>query len=212
MKRYISIDEVIGTAATYLEEISDEVATYMRQWVWLAMREIGPNYGDLVVEKVILVDGSARKPEYLTGNVLELAVYNEDNHQIPTRFNYQGSRINMKENHRHKVDVYEDRDYIHVSDHESNPSYITIKYWKLPLDDCGLPLIPEDHLLAIVMFLLYSFQLRKSTDFGMMGMYERRWLQLRDKVKASNKSVSGLRAEQMVKEWMSLIPNSKKRF
>lgn len=206
MNRFLEVDEVVANASTFIKGMSDELALIMRQWVWMAMRDIGPSYDLIETAEININDNSAAKPLDLTGNIIDMAVYEENGEQIPHRYNYSGSKIH-KGRERNKIDVYEDPNYIHFSDFEKTPSYVKIKYFKMPLDDCNEPLVPESHLNAIVAYLKFSYYFREGNDFGMIGMSKNHWEQERLKIRAKNKSVAGERAKQMVKEWMSIIPN-----
>lgn len=207
MDRYIDIEEVIATAATFLPEISDEVSLMMRQWVWMAMRDIGPNYNDIDTINISLQGGTAEKPADLTGNIIDMAVYSEAGVEIPHKYNYNADKMHEDDRrNRSTVSVYEDENYIHVSDYHIVPDYVRIRYFKMPLDDCGLPKIPENHLNSVVAYLLYCYHMRMQKDFAMIGFSKNQWLDERAKIRSKNKSISGVRVKSILKEWMTHIP------
>lgn len=209
MDRFLEVDEVVANGSTFIEEISDELALIMRQWVWFAMRDIGPSYELIETSEINVVDNSVAKPLDMTGNPIELGVYDESGNEIPYRYNYSGGRVFTKRDWQKTIDIYEDATHIHFSDFERQPSYAVLKYFKMPLSDCNEPLVPESHLNAVVAYLKFAFYWRQGTNPAMIGMARNMWEQERLKIRSKNKSVAGLRAKQMVKEWMSIIPNPK---
>lgn len=209
MNRFLEVDEVIANAATFIKDMSDEVSLIMRQWVWFAMRDIGPSYDLIEKADIQIIDGSAKKPDDLTGNIIDLAIYDCNGNELKYRYNYSGGRVHSGNENNGILNIYEDKNYVHISDGDAVPAYISIRYFKMPLDDCGMPLVPESHLNAIVAYLKWAYYFREANDFSMIGFSKQVWLDERAKIRAKNKSVAGLRAEQMMKSWMSIIPNMK---
>lgn len=207
MERFLEVDEVVANASTFIEDMTDEMALIARQWVWFAMRDIGPSYDLISNREVEISGGSARKPEDMTGNIIDLTVYTESGQEIPYRYNYNNARKSENSKIRNILDIYEDPHFIHFSDHDPKPERVLIKYFKMPLDDCHLPLVPESHLNAVMAYIKFAYYFRRGNDSAMIGFSKNFWEQERLKVRAKNKSVAGLRAKQIVKEWMSIIPN-----
>lgn len=209
MNRFIEVDEVIANASTFIKDMSDELSLIMRQWVWFAMRDIGPSNDLIETANVAIIDGSAKKPSDMTGNIISLGVYDEAGNEINYRYNYSASqRVRTGNIKTGVLNIYEDRDYVHFSEHEDCPlSYIVIRYFKMPLDDCGMPLVPESHLNAVMAYLKFAFYYREANDSSMIGFSRSIWMDERAKIRSKNKSVAGIRAEQIMKSWMSIIPN-----
>lgn len=211
MDRFLDVDEVIANACTRIKNVSDDDMLTMRQWVWDAMRSIGPSNSHIEVKDVNIFNGQAKKPRDLTGKIIDLSIYDENNQEIPYRYNYDGGVIHQKRSRakRNKIDIYEDAHFINFSDFDITPKYVKIKYFKMPLDDCDLPLVPEDHLLAIVYFLMYTYYLSEGSNFGMIGMISSKWETERARIMSRNRSMAGVRFKQAAREWMSMIPNSR---
>lgn len=212
MERFIDVDEVIANACTLIEEVNDELTLVMRQWVWMALRSIGPSRANIGVASINIIDGSAKKPKDLIGNIIDLTIQDYDGNDLSYRYNYDDGNIHSNSSakkSRVSLDIYEDDHYIHLADFDPKPGKVTIKYYKMPLDECGLPLVPEDHLNAIVAYILYMYYLRKGNNYAMIGMCKNDWSIERDRIKSRNKSISGIRAKQALREWMSLIPNQR---
>lgn len=213
MEKYIDVDEVIANATTLMEDVSDELSLMMRQWVWMALRDIGPNYSDITVSEIDVVGSSAAKPADMIGNALDLAIFTSDGDEIPYRYNYDGGQVHEDRRVRRVMDIYEDHGFFHFSDYDLIPAYIKIKYNRMPLDECGLPKVPESYLNAIVAYLDFCRYRRQANRSDMLVISERIWKDERAKIKARNKSVAGIRAEQMLKDWMTHIPKTnRKRF
>jgi hypothetical protein len=213
MEKYIDVDEVIANASTFIEDMSDELSLMMRQWVWMALRDIGPNYSDIGIAELEVTGGSAAKPDDMIGNFIDLGVYTDEGHEIPYRYNYDAGRTHEDNKIRTRIDIYEDFGFVHFSDFPVTPGYILVKYYKMPLDDCGLPKVPESYLNAVVAYLKFCYYYRVGNRSDMIMISKNHWTEERLKIRAKNKSVAGIRAEQMVRDWMTHIPKtSRKRF
>lgn len=211
MDRYIDVDEVIANASTFIEEMSDEMARIMRQWVWMAMRDIGPNYADITVEEIEASGSSVAKPANMIGNFIDLGVYTSSGVEIPYRYNFDGGKVHSDCRTRTRIDIYEDEGFIHFSDFPVSPDYIIAKFYKMPLDDCGMPKVPESHLNAVVAYLKFCYYYRQARDFGMISIAKNHWMDERAKIRGKNKSIAGIRAKQIEKEWLSIIPKMNRR-
>ena len=211
MERFIEVDEVIANACTLFEEVSDELTLVMRQWVWWALRSIGPSDYNLGVASINIVDGSAKKPVDMTGKIKDLSILDCNGRELDYRYNYSQGNLpdKIRGERRSKIDIYEDNDYIHFGDFDPKPEVVHIKYFKLPIDDCGMPLVPEDHLNAIIAYLTYMYYLRKGNNYAMIGMCKNEWNVERDRIRSKNRAVYGIQAKQIMKEWMSLLPNQR---
>jgi len=213
MEKYIDVDEVIANASTLIEDITDEASLMMRQWVWMALRDIGPNYSDVEVAEIDVIGSTVEKPANMIGNILDLGIFTPEGYEIPYRYNYDGGQVHQDKKYAGVIQIYEDSGYIHLSDFDLPIGYARIKYNKMPLDDCGLPKVPESYLNAVVAYLKHMWYYRQGNRSDMVVISERIWKDERAKVRSRNKSIAGIRAEQMVKDWMSHIPKTnRKRF
>lgn len=213
MNKYIDVDEVVANAATMVPDVSDELALMMRQWVWMAMRDIGPNYNDVTTTEIEITGGSAAKPVDMIGNFIDLGVYSAEGYEIPYKYNFDGSSIHQDDVIKTRIDIYEDEGFVHFSDFPVTPDFIKVKYYRMPLDDCGLPKVPESHLNAVSAYLMYRYHVRDAKNYAMIGMTRDEWQNERAKVRGRNKSVAGIRAKQIEKEWLTHIPKmNRKRF
>lgn len=211
MEKYINVDEVVANASTFIEEMSDELALMMRQWVWMALRDIGPNYNDIETAEIEIVGSSAAKPADMIGNFIDLGVYSAEGHEIKYRYNFDGGPAHEDTTIRPVIDIYEDASFVHFSDFAITPDYIIVKYYKMPLDDCNLPKVPESHLNAVVAYLKFCYYYRQGNRSDMIVISRNHWLDERAKIRSKNKSVAGIRARQIEKEWMTIIPKVNRR-
>lgn len=211
MEKYIDVDEVVANASTFIEEMSDELALMMRQWVWMAMRDIGPNYGDVTTAEIEIIGSSAQKPLNMIGNFIDLAVYTAEGHEINYNYNFDGGRVHDSKLIKSVIDIYEDANYVHFSDFALIPDYMIVKYYTMPLDSCNLPKVPESHLNAVVAFIKFCYYYRQGNRSDMIVISRNHWLDERAKVRGRNKSVAGIRAKQIEKEWMTHIPKVNRR-
>jgi len=211
MEKYINVDEVVANASTFIEEMSDELALMMRQWVWMALRDIGPNYNDIGTAEIEIVGGSAAKPADMVGNFIDLGVYSAEGHEINYRYNFDGGPTHENTTISPVIDIYEDASFVHFSDFAITPDYMIVKYYKMPLDDCSLPKVPESHLNAVVAYIKFCYYYRQGNRSDMIVISRNHWLDERAKIRGKNKSVSGIRARQIEKEWMTHIPKVNRR-
>lgn len=211
MEKYINVDEVVANASTFIEEMSDELALMMRQWVWMALRDIGPNYNDIETAEIEIIGNSAAKPPNMIGNFIDLGVYSAEGHEIKYKYNFDGGPSHEDKVIRKAIDIYEDAGFIHFSDFSLTPDYIIAKYYRMPLDECGLPKVPESYLNAVVAYLKFCYYYRQGNRSDMIVISRNHWLDERAKVRSKNKSVAGIRAKQIEKEWMTIIPKVNRR-
>ena len=62
MAKYITIDEVVASAATILPGSTDTEKVFMRHWCVLGNRELGLSKDNVVTEKINVQDLTIRKP------------------------------------------------------------------------------------------------------------------------------------------------------
>ena len=211
MERFIDVDEVIATAASTIKNMSDEEMLLAKQWVWMAIRKIGPSSDTIITADVDVIDKTIEIPDNCVSNgIIDLAIYDNLGREIKYRFHKGGDkRTHLKE---YKDDcllnIYQDDKFIHLSDSNYDPSTARIKYYSFPLDECGLPKIPEPHLFPIMMFIRWMMALRNSPASPFeLSTAERNWREALDVAKSRNKAVSVLQAKEIARTWTSLMPN-----
>lgn len=213
MDRFLDIEEVVATAATILPTMSDEEKLLAKQWSWMAIRKIGPSSDHIKVVDVSVIDKTIEIPLDCI-SIIDLAIYGTDNVEIKYRYNKGGSlRVHKKDSTgEYLLNIYQDSNFIHISDSLSSagvePSLARIKYYSFPLDECNQPMIAEQHLFAVMMFIRWMWSIRNApTSPYETSSAANDWRQALDVAKANNKSVSVLQAKEIARTWSSMIPN-----
>lgn len=211
MTRFVDIDEVIATASTLIKGMTDEERLLAKQWVWMAMRKIGPSSDSILTVDIDVVDKTIAIPDDCISNgIIDLALYDSNGNQLKHRFHKGGDKkTNLKEyTEGSRVDIYQDDSFIHISD--SNYDIVTcrMKYYAFPLDDCGFPKIHEHHMFPVIMFIRWMMGIRNNPASPFeLSTAERNWRESLDVAKSRNKAVSVLNAQEIARTWSSLMPN-----
>ena len=212
MDRFLDIDEVIANASTIIKGMNSELELLARQWVWLAIRKIGPSFNDIEVADIDIIDKTITKPIDCI-SVIDLALYSDDGSELGYRYNKGGStRTHRKEDVNALLNIYEDPHFIHISD-EFNSSFTSpvlcrLRYYKFPLDSCGMPLVPEIHLFPVMMFIKWMYEMRENPNNSYSVSAARNdFMSALDVAKTMNKSVTPIQAKEIARTWKSMLPN-----
>lgn len=212
MDRFLEIDEVIANASTIIKGMDSELELLARQWVWLALRKIGPSFNDIEVADIDVIDKTVTKPLDCI-SLIDLALYTSDGGEIGYRYNKGGSsRTHGKDNTGTLLNIYEDPHFIHISDDLTSygltPTVCRLRYYKFPLDSCGMPLVPEIHLFAVMLFIKWMYELRENPNNSFsLSVARNDFMSALDVAKTQNKSVTPIQAKEIARTWKSMLPN-----
>ncbi len=212
MDRFLDIDEVIANASTVIKGMNSELELLARQWVWLALRKIGPSFNDIDVIDIEVIDKTIQKPIDCI-SVIDLALYDGSGIELGYRYNKGGSsRTHRKQDVNQLLNIYEDPHFIHISDDLNSqglyPTVCRLRYYKFPLDDCGMPLVPEIHLFPIMMFIKWMYEMRENPNNSFSVASARNdFMQALDVARTNNKSVTPIQAKEIARTWKSMLPN-----
>jgi hypothetical protein len=214
MNRFLSIDEVVDNARTIIPGVSAEDKVIFRQWVVWAMRDIGPNKDWIKACRINRKDGSFKKPnDFITA--VGIALYSTDGVEVPYIYQSGGIRI-----HTDRTQIYdststgevttqrylsEDAYYFHVGGNTDDLGYILLRYYALPVDKYGYPLIEEDNMLAYVNFCSWMWSRRKGDNRSEIAQNYDFWIMERDRIKGRNKMVSIPEAEGIFKKYLNML-------
>lgn len=215
--KFVSVDEVVATAESFIGPVSATDRNLMRQWAYLGLRNIGASKAWVETCVIYPKELEARKPDDMY-KAIDLALYNASNVELYFAFRGTGTRIHSPKNLQSRnqqylpefgavIDVSEDNFYFHLGSNGSDVAYIKLKYFKLPIDENGLPLIPEDHVLAIAFFIQWIWSKRKGDNRSEIDQNKRDWKIERAKVRSANNMPSQLETDEINRKWMSMIPN-----
>jgi len=215
---YVSVDQVIATASSIIEQVDTMDRAYFKEWVYLGLQQIGPNtawYNDVTLYPNNL---ELKKPSDMYAPV-DLALYDGNNHEL--RFTYRGlgRRLHQSGNNvldegvyapefGAPIDLSEDAYYFYLGTNSSQVSYALLKYLKYPVDEVGNLMIPENDVLPLSYFVKYMWYCRKDDKQG-MGQWNNKWIAARNEVRGEHKTPSLLDATEMARTWNSLIQKAR---
>lgn len=201
----VSVDTVVATAASTLPYVSDEDRLLMREWAYLAVREIGPTEIDRVTDyKVPVNDFIAFKPEDAIF-VEDLSFLDGDLGEIGYILDGKGGPI-----HSHSGESW---NYIHVSEYPTyyalssnagNVRWAKMTYLGLPVDEDGMPKIPERATFAVALFLRYMWYMRQGQE-SVASNLEASWLRQKIRTTASMKTPDKVNFIELARNWKSMI-------
>lgn len=206
MSRFLTVDEVVANAMTFIKDATDANRLIMKQWVYLGMREIGPSLSDIETCSVLPTDLSIRKPDNFL-HAKGLALYNSIGQELSFRYKGAGKRIhtgNTNDSVR-PIDVSEDDHYFHLGTNGDAVATALIKYYGLPLTFDGQIKIPEHATLPLVMFIRFSMSLWNNTNRSEIDQNRTIWESERRKARGRQKMPSMLAGEAIAETWNSMI-------
>jgi len=219
MSRFVTIDEVVNEASTYIGEATDVERLIMRQWVYRALNLIGPADENIKVCDIDVCDYAAVIPQDCMGlsYILDLALKDAEGNDIPYKYESGAKRIHqplftdsIPQEIPRQTEVSVDNKTIILS---NNPAVkkVKIRYFSLPVDSNGDLMITEDMVFAIVCFIRMAWAMRKNDNRSQIEQDRQTWLGELQRVKANRKMPSELEMRDIVKKWMTLIPALNRR-
>lgn len=220
MSKFVTLDSVTAEAKSILKTATDKDRLIFQQWVYRALREIGPGKQNVDICRLYAKDFSFKKPDDMH-SAIDVGLFRADGSEVPYRYQAGKKRIHTRRTRFareglydnvdvNKIDLSEDDYYFHIStDVNASISYADVRYFKMPVDEDGMPMIPEDQVFAIMMFIRYMWMMRENGPMNSIMESKQTWLQERDRAKSRNKMPSMLEGTQIAIEWMSMIPNMK---
>ena len=205
MNQFVDINTVVETAASVLPGVSDEEKAYMREWAYMAMKEIGPTGLDRKTEEQIPVnDLIVMKPTDCV-YVEDIALYTKDLGEVRHVFEGRGLKI-----HKHDgaywsyAHISEMPGYFQLSSNAASVKWAKLTYLGLPLDEDGMPKVPDRAVDAVVMYLrsnFYGGRGKEAEYANMRKMFERQKV----RAKASMKTPAKYNAREFGRTWLSMI-------
>lgn len=215
MAKYITIDEIVASAVTILPGSTDTEKVFMRHWCVLGNRELGLSKDNVVTEKINVQDLTIRKPINLL-SIDDIGLYNDSDTELNTIYKGYGEMTHtdidtISGTLKLTISISEDDEFLHLSSNGSTTDYARIRYYSIPIDDKGNPLILERKRFAIMLFLSYMWTLRQGANQSAIDKAEFRWLKEAAKQRSKNKMPSVLEMKSISKWYMSLI-NTPERY
>lgn len=220
MSRFLTIEEVVENVMLSIDGVDSRDKVVFRQWVYIAMRQIGFSDLSIDTECVEVCDLSFRKPDNLVSTI-EVSLSDGLN---PIRYKYVQNQgllcidetavMNLGFG---RIILSEDADFYHLSSNGSTVVQADIKFYGLPVNEDGELVIPERDLFSIMSFVEFMYIKRKrisnprEISNSDLSEFKDMWLRELMKAKGRNKMPSIHQASAIAKMWMSMIqkPNFK---
>lgn len=222
--RFVTIDEVVTSGQIALGLTTDKDRNIMREWAWLAVKQIGLSHQISKKEECVdIKDFAFDKPCDMVSPVsVRLHGSNTSDGVYYPSYDtgrFDNDRPEDQGNSRY-VTIEEQTDQFVISSKGGNFSKATIQYYSLPVDSDGTPLIPEYYQRAIMSYIEYMFVKRErrrtsrndknEIPMSEVDFYHRQWMRLRAEAEAEKAIPNEMVADEIVSEWQTLLPNQRK--
>lgn len=205
--KFTPIEEVVASCYSILSGAKREHRPLIRFWIWLAEKQIGCAKPNQETCEEDVADLAVRKP---SNHLKTIDLSLVDNSGRDVVYNYRGykKRIHDKSpsNNPQSIDVYEDEFSIFLSSNAESIDRVKIRYWAYPIDENCDPLIPEEHIYAIMQFVRMMFYIKEDRAESKIGEAKTEWKIQAAKARASNKMPDIPEAREIMKGWMSMLP------
>src|SRR5690606_5121205 len=200
--QYVDYDEVLAEAiATIGASGDDELAkNFARQWIWRGLQKLGTSDDQLTVVKVFAKNLLIKKPTNMR-RLDEIALYDSNDCFIPHIFHSGTKRIypNTEQYILNEdtdseviygpVDLSENKNSFVLGTNGKDVSYAMIRYWSVPLDENGDPLIQECEVEALTLYVRYRWSQRKNENQSEIRENKIAWMEAADWTVAHKKSL-----------------------
>jgi len=218
---FVPASDVIATAKSVLEGADTIDRAFFHQWVYLGLKELGPNMSWFGEATIYPVEYSLRKPADLYSTI-DISLYDNQDKEIRFVYRGKGSRIHESDSELINdgtyapslgapVDLSEDIYYYNLGSSEGaqRVSYAKIKYFRMPVDENGDLMVPESDVFPLTLFLRYMWYMRKDDKQG-ISMAHPVWIAARNEARTAHKIPDMLLAGEIARTFNSMIP--KQRF
>jgi hypothetical protein len=208
--RFLTLDEVAANAMTIVPTKSTEDRNIFKQWAWIALRDLGPSYDNIDVCTLYPSSHDLRKPQDFA-MAMDIALFDSNDNELKYKFRRGKYRIHQQSIQTDTcgtvIELSESPFFFHMSTDtiSDRVAYAVLRYFKLPVDKDGVPMVPETALLAIMSFIRYMWELKEGSDRLMIATTQATWNQERERAKGRFRNTNMLMGKQIAKEWMSLI-------
>jgi hypothetical protein len=203
---FMTVDEVVANARTLLDSNVDGVTeAFLRQWAYLAQRQIGVTKENIKTEEIPVEELSIRKPDdFVLGQ--DMGLYTAAGSEVTYVYEKRGGRVRgPKYEYSHAIQVSEENHYYHLSSSATAIACAKLRYYALPIDPTtGDPLIPERHLFATMMFIRYMVAMRNNERE--QSQYRQEWEKEAARARSKNILPDQLQFQNgTIKRYLSII-------
>lgn len=204
MAKLITIDEAVANAKTIIPEANGIEEIFMRQWMYLGIRQIGVTLTHIKTVEITPENLSVRKPEdYVRGE--DIGLYNGTT-EYAALYEGFGQRVHKDKrgiNVARPVQLSEDNNFFYLSSNATAIDKVVLRYYALPVDsDTNDLMIDEESLVALMMFIKYMVALRN--NLPTVNLLNKEWRYQAARVRAKNALPDQLQFKTgLVKKYMS---------
>jgi hypothetical protein len=213
---FITADEAVSQAMLSLGSEDTRDRLIFKEWIYRAERQIGYNALSLKTACVDVNDFTFDKPCDMA-QVIDIELYDSSG-TLSTAYEFRGSGFFPSENSLSRNVVMKESDFEFViSSNATNVSRAEIKYYAFPIDEDKNILIPEIHLEAVIAFCEFMYIKRERNlhrdeiPMSEVQYNEDRWHRMKADAKGKTKMPSILNAKDIMKRWMTLVPDMSSR-
>lgn len=221
--QFVSIDETIDTAISFIEGADSVDRNIFKQWAYLALRQIGPSKAWFKDATLYPDDFTLRKPDDCY-KLVDVALFTSIGQELSYAYRGTGTRIHNANQPAvvnanstgfaitSVIDLSEDSYYLHLGSTQDQAgslvSYAKIKYLQLPIDENGQPKIPEGQVFAIAMFIVWRWISKSQNRSGIdIQQAKQDWIEQRNMAKSLNRLPSQLEGTEIARKWLTMLPN-----
>lgn len=211
----IPLDEITAEAKSILKDATDHDRLLFRQWAVTALKQLGPTKDNVEIATLYPIDYSMKKPDDCS-SAIDIALFTSGDLEIKAKYKSGAQRIHTRTDRNLRdglysysegfpVEISEDDYYFNLSTNSNNVAYAILRYYKLPIGDDGLPMIPEVYREAIIQFIRWRWQIRQNENQSAIAQARQDWLIERGTAKGNAKMPSMLEAKTIMNDWVSMI-------
>lgn len=212
---FVHVDEAVALGMSLIDGSNSMDKAVARQWAYEAVRDIGPT--DSWFKQCTLYPNENRsfKKPIDMWKPIDIALY--DSAGCELRFSYKGLG---KRIHRGNtlitqgtyapalhaaIDLSEDKNYFHLGSNGATVVAAFINYWQLPVDEDGLPIIPEGQKLAVAFFISWLWAKRQRENQTDIATSRADYMAQRAKCRNEANLPNGINMDQIGKDFTSMI-------
>lgn len=218
LSRFVTLDEALDEALLIIPFSDTFDRVIGKQWVYRAVREIGPNMNWVTTCSIPVRDLKIRKPSDMF-RPLDMSLVDANGAEIKFAYRGAGTRIHAYNNLVADGEIYapllgapvevsEDEDFFHLSSNADSTDVVVdkaiIRYLKLPISD-GELIIPEDQVEAISMYIKWRWGMRNRIQRYEQSADRADWISARNSAISNAKMPSQLEFTEIARKFNSLI-------
>jgi hypothetical protein len=218
--QYLTIDEVLAEAMSIVKDKAEHEGV-ARQWIWTNLMQTGVSEDELEVTTIKPKNLIAKKPKNCR-RIKNIALFDSAGGEIPFVFRSGKTRMyypidnsittttvdGEEQVDYGYVDVSEDRFNIVLGTNATDVDLVAIRYYSLPLDASGDPMVQEVEKLSCIFYVRWMIALRQNENQSQIQLDEIRWKQEVDRARAAKKSqISEDTKDTIAREWLRHIPS-----